>query len=162
MIQIDKTMPSCCAGCFACNINKDYSYCSITFAGFSNIDFNMYKERMPSCPLQQIPQLITLDDIVNNTQVGNVVWLEVQYKGFQYTGMEPFLIDIDSSSYFYTLVNMRDCYYLINSRDLEKEILKSLNKDYVGRFRFWNGYANEELRSNTPWTIDWNSGLKKI
>lgn len=109
-----------------------------------------------------IPQLITLNDIVNNTQIGNVVWLEIQYKGFEDTGMEPFLIDVDDSTYFYTLVNMRDCYYLTNSAELEQEILKSLNKDYVGRFRFWNGYANQKLRSNTPWTIDWNSGLKKM
>ena len=51
MILINKPMPKCCIECFACDVNKDYPFCTITFAGYPGMNFNKYLERMPSCPL---------------------------------------------------------------------------------------------------------------
>lgn len=55
MLQIDEPMPKCCSECFACDINKSYPFCTITFAGYPGMDFSIYTGRMKSCPLQEIP-----------------------------------------------------------------------------------------------------------
>lgn len=94
-------------------------------------------------------KVITLSDI-NAADIGSVVWLEVAYEGFHRTGMEPFLVDIDNSQ-FPVITNSRKEYDNINEQQLKEDILDSLNKNYIGKFRFWDEKASYELRKNTPW-----------
>lgn len=58
MIQIDTPMPECCDECFACDVNKSYPFCTITFAGYPGMKFNTRLGRMPVCPLQQLPSAV--------------------------------------------------------------------------------------------------------
>lgn len=94
-------------------------------------------------------KVITLSDIIA-ADIGSVVWLEVAYEGFHRTGMEPFLVDIDNSQYP-VITNSRKEYDNVCEEQLKEDILDSLNKDYIGKFRFWDGKASDELKKNTPW-----------
>ena len=96
-----------------------------------------------------MPKIISLKD-VNAATFGSVVWLEVAYEGINITGMEPFLVDIDNSQYP-VITNSRQEYDNICEEQLKEDILDSLNKNYIGKFRFWDGKASQELRKNTPW-----------
>ena len=94
-------------------------------------------------------KVILLEDIIT-AEICSVVWLEVAYEGFNRTGMEPFLVDIDNCQYP-VITNSRQEYDNISEEQLKEDILDSLNKDYIGKFRFWDGKASDELKKNTPW-----------
>lgn len=81
-----------------------------------------------------MPRVITLSDI-NTADIDFVVQLEVAHEGFDRTGMKPFLVDIDNSQYL-VITNSRTEYDNICEEQLKEDVLDSLNKNYVGKFRF--------------------------
>ena len=52
MIEIDMKMPSCCDDCFALDFSGDYPCCIIS-EECQGYNFNVYENRMPSCPLKE-------------------------------------------------------------------------------------------------------------
>lgn len=96
------------------------------------------------------PHVMALDEMVNSLWIGDVVWLEVNYDGE--TGIEPFLTDVDVSSYYNVLVNFRDQYYLIDSKCLEEQVRESMHPDVkAAKFRFWSSKPTDEQRKTVEW-----------
>lgn len=76
MIEIDMKMPACCDECFALDFSGDYPCCIIS-EECQGYNFNVYENRMPSCPLKDNePRVLTLDEVRDEYEV---VWLETKY-----------------------------------------------------------------------------------
>ena len=62
MIEIDIPMPSCCDECFALDFSGDYPCCIIS-EECQGYNFNVYENRMPSCPLKDNePRVLTHEE----------------------------------------------------------------------------------------------------
>lgn len=77
MIEIDMKMPSCCDDCFALDFSGDYPCCIIS-EECRGYGFNVYENRMPSCPLKE--QERTIVDLRNVLQL--IADIAYDYDGY--------------------------------------------------------------------------------
>ena len=98
------------------------------------------------------PHIITIDEVVSNGTLGDVVWLETYYDGK--TGIEPFMIDVDISSQMPVLVNAHDEYINGRAQELIDQITETFSESAIDkRFRFWSAYPTDDERKETPWSL---------
>ena len=135
MIEIDMKMPSCCDDCFALDFSGDYPCCIIS-EECRGYNFNVYENRMPSCPLKEKePRVLTLNEANAALQKDDVIWVEAE-DGHMFGG-------IRKEDYF----EMQDG-GLVDFDDLmEPEIANRYGKVY----RMWSSRPTDEQREAIPW-----------
>ena len=136
MIEIDMKMPSCCDECFALDFSGDYPYCIIS-EECQGYNFNVYENRMPSCPLKDNePRVLTLEEIRTHPKEKFLVWLERTYADGAETGLAPYEI---------TGVGTKGVSHYFGSDDFA-----SYNHKCYG-WRCWSAKPTDEQRRVVPW-----------
>lgn len=132
MIEIDIPMPSCCDECFALDFSGDYPCCIIS-EECQGYNFNVYENRMPSCPMKDNePRVLTLEEVRDEYEA---VWLETKYLSSTVA-----IVDHGESNAKWACVvfGVDDSYTLLWC-------------SYGKKWRCWSAKPTDEQREAVPW-----------
>ena len=137
MIEIDIPMPSCCDECFALDFSGDYPYCIIS-EECQGYNFNVYENRMPSCPMKDNElRVLTLEEVKKLQYIRDgAIWLELFCNG-----LFPTFPEFSNKSLTFFVAIPFDGYRSV------------FENDWYGKtWRCWSARPTDEQREATPWT----------
>ena len=136
MIEIDMKMPSCCDECFALDFSGDYPCCIIS-EECQGYNFNVYENRMPSCPLKDNePRVLTLEEVKKLQSIRDgAIWMEIFGNG-----LFPALPEFSNKSLTFFVAILFDGYRSV------------FENDWYGKtWRCWSAKPTEEQRKAVKW-----------